>query len=146
MKNLLANRNKGFTLVELIVVIVIIAVLIAALTPAILGVIRRANESANEADGRQVMLAAATALLAGGPLIDDVYSRNRITAEIGAHSMQVGLQVRVFMDGQITTGFQIRGGGRTPHPVRDNDGGGNIVGRSTGSHVDYTIVASPTTP
>ena len=58
-KNLRKNSKKGFTLVELIVVIVIIAILIAALTPAILGVIERANETADKAEARSVMMAAS---------------------------------------------------------------------------------------
>ena len=58
-KNLRKNSKKGFTLVELIVVIVIIAILIAALTPAILGVIERANETADKAEARSIMMAAS---------------------------------------------------------------------------------------
>ena len=38
------NNNKGFTLVELIVVLVILAILAAILVPALLGYIDRARE------------------------------------------------------------------------------------------------------
>jgi prepilin-type N-terminal cleavage/methylation domain-containing protein len=58
--------NKGFTLVEMIVVIVIIAILIAAITPAALGVINRANRSADEADARNVLTVAALVVLSHG--------------------------------------------------------------------------------
>lgn len=63
MKKLMQNRKKGFTLVELIVVIVIIAILIAALTPAIMGVINRANESADRAELRVILLEAQAAAI-----------------------------------------------------------------------------------
>jgi len=58
MKKLLRSQ-KGFTLVELIIVIVIIAVLIAALLPAVLGAIERANVAADQADARTIMTAAS---------------------------------------------------------------------------------------
>ena len=51
------NNNKGFTLVELIVVLVILAILAAILVPALLGYIDRARE-------KQYVLNAKSALTA----------------------------------------------------------------------------------
>ena len=58
-RNLSKSGNKGFTLVELIIVIVIIAILIAALLPSVLGAIERANVAADQADARTIMTAAS---------------------------------------------------------------------------------------
>lgn len=49
--------NKGFTLVELIVVLVILAILAAILVPALLGYIDRAKESQYELEANAVMTA-----------------------------------------------------------------------------------------
>ena len=51
------NNNKGFTLVELIVVLVILAILAAILVPALLGYIDRARQ-------KQYVLNAKSALTA----------------------------------------------------------------------------------
>jgi prepilin-type N-terminal cleavage/methylation domain-containing protein len=51
-------NQKGFTLVELIVVIAVVAILIAAVAPAALGVINRAQRTADESDARHVLTAA----------------------------------------------------------------------------------------
>ncbi|MCL2079535.1 MAG: prepilin-type N-terminal cleavage/methylation domain-containing protein [Oscillospiraceae bacterium] len=58
-RNLSKSGNKGFTLVELIIVIVIIAILIAALLPTVIGAIERANVAADQADARTIMTAAS---------------------------------------------------------------------------------------
>ncbi len=60
------NNNKGFTLVELIVVLVILAILAAILVPALLGYIDRARE-------KQVTTNAEAALVASQGLMADAY-------------------------------------------------------------------------
>lgn len=56
------NKNKGFTLVELIVVLVILAILAAILVPALLGYIDKAKESQDIYKARN-MLQASQAVL-----------------------------------------------------------------------------------
>ncbi len=60
------KNNKGFTLVELIVVLVILAILAAILVPALLGYIDRARE-------KQVTTNAEAALVATQGLMADAY-------------------------------------------------------------------------
>jgi prepilin-type N-terminal cleavage/methylation domain-containing protein len=62
-------RNKGFTLIELMVVIAIIGILSAVLVPSYLSFVRRSNASANEQELLQVKQIMDTAILAG-----DTYS------------------------------------------------------------------------
>lgn len=54
------NDEKGFTLVELIVVLVILAILAALLIPALTGYIDKAKEKQIVAETRQVVMAAQT--------------------------------------------------------------------------------------
>ncbi len=54
------NDEKGFTLVELIVVLVILAILAALLIPALTGYIDKAKEKQVVAETRQVVMAAQT--------------------------------------------------------------------------------------
>lgn len=56
------NRNKGFTLVELIVVIVILAILAAILLPALLGYIDRAKQQKDLRKMHDIQIAATSAL------------------------------------------------------------------------------------
>ena len=61
------SNNKGFTLVELIVVLVILAILAAILVPALLGYIDRARE-------KQVTTNAEAALVAAQGKMADAYA------------------------------------------------------------------------
>lgn len=58
MKQKKTNKNKGFTLVEVIVVLVVLAILAAILVPTMIKYIDKANKKASIAECRQVVLAA----------------------------------------------------------------------------------------
>lgn len=62
MKKKLLRDNKGFTLVELIVVLVILAILIALLVPALTGYIDKAKKKTKIAECRLAVEAAQTCL------------------------------------------------------------------------------------
>ena len=64
------NNNKGFTLVELIVVLVILAILAAILVPALLGYIDRARE-------KQYVLNAKSALTAAQAELSSLYGEDK---------------------------------------------------------------------
>ena len=66
------NKDKGFTLVELIVVLVILAILAAILVPALLGYIDRAKE-------KQYVLNAKSALTATQAELSSIYGENSNT-------------------------------------------------------------------
>ena len=54
------HKNKGFTLVELIVVLVILAILAALLIPALTGYIDKAKEKKIVAETRMVVMVSLT--------------------------------------------------------------------------------------
>lgn len=62
LKNKL-NENKGFSLVELIVVIAIMVILIALLVPNVVGYISKAQDSANLSAAKSIYNAASTAVV-----------------------------------------------------------------------------------
>ena len=61
------NKNKGFTLIELIAVLVIMAIIALIVTPLVLNIVRKAKDSANkrsvDAYGKSIDLAVASYLL-----------------------------------------------------------------------------------
>lgn len=69
------KNNKGFTLVELIVVLVILAILAAILVPALLGYIDRARE-------KQYVLNAKSALTAAQAELSSLYGENKSATDI----------------------------------------------------------------
>ena len=77
--------NKGFTLVELIVVLVILAILAAILVPALLGYIDRAKGSQLLLNGKSVLTAAqAEASNAYGTATGEETIANKLTADVCA--------------------------------------------------------------
>lgn len=75
MKRLKKGDNKGFTLVELIVVLVILAILAAILVPALLGYIDRAK-------GQQIVLNARSCYTAAQAEMSSMYAKNQPISNI----------------------------------------------------------------
>ena len=73
------KNNKGFTLVELIVVLVILAILAAILVPTLLGYIDRARSEKDYSTAQTVRVAAQAA-------IDEAYGDGYKTGATGAHT------------------------------------------------------------
>ena len=75
MKRLKKGDNKGFTLVELIVVLVILAILAAILVPALLGYIDRAK-------GQQIVLNARSCYTATQAEMSSMYAKSQAVSDI----------------------------------------------------------------
>ena len=73
--------NKGFTLVEIIVVIVILAILAAILVPALLGYIDRAKQ-------QQIVLNAKSALTAAQAEMSNQYAKGGAPADVNVTSIK----------------------------------------------------------
>ncbi len=80
-KRNLKSNNKGFTLVELIVVLVILAILAAILVPALLGYI-------DQAKSKQSMINARTVLTAAQAEMSAIYGSKAVPEDIktGTHN------------------------------------------------------------
>ena len=91
------NENKGFTLVELIVVLVILAILAAILVPALLGYIDRAREKQYVLNAKSALTAAQAELSSiygeGGNLADLTDDRKEViqnTADVPGTAFTIG--------------------------------------------------------
>ena len=88
------NKNKGFTLVELIVVLVILAILAAILVPHLMGYVERANSEKNFSTAQTVRVAAQAS-------IDQAFGEKHVTY---ATSVDTKVITKVTeMDGTISS-------------------------------------------
>lgn len=69
------KNDKGFTLVELIVVLVILAILAAILLPALLGYIDRAKDQQYIVEARELMTATQAAIVEAYALHDENFQK-----------------------------------------------------------------------
>lgn len=92
------KKNKGFTLVELIVVLVILAILAAILVPALLGYVDKAKSEQLIVQGKNVMTAAQTIATEGYvscKTSNRYYWGNWTLNEPGANGVEYGNVIRV---------------------------------------------------
>lgn len=95
---LLKKKNRGFTLVELIVVIAILAILVAIAVPQMLGFQERAREQADKQMGAQVRNAIALLI-----------ANEELTAGVAAFSVGDALALTDYADGELgVTGVELQ--------------------------------------
>ena len=86
------NKNKGFTLIELIAVLVILAIIALIVTPLVLNIVRKAKDSANkrsiDAYGKSIDLAVAAYLMEKG---DFPTSVDELTIEYSGKEVVCGV-------------------------------------------------------
>lgn len=75
-------NDKGFTLVELIVVLVILAILAAILVPALLGYIDKAK-------GQQIVLNAKSCLTAAQAELSSVYAKDKLCEDLDSYKESI---------------------------------------------------------
>ena len=92
------NDNKGFTLVELIVVLVILAILAAILVPALLGYI-------DEAKQKQIVLEGKSVYTAAQALASEAYAKDKDPKDIDTGKILDMADVRAKCTG-FTIGFE----------------------------------------
>jgi type IV pilus assembly protein PilA len=95
------KNNKGFTLVELIVVLVILAILAAILIPHLMGYVERANSEKNFSTAQSVRVAAQAS-------IDQAFGEKHVTNDAGIVANTTVIKVSQ-MNGTLTQNTAIYG-------------------------------------
>lgn len=122
-------NNKGFTLVELIVVLVILAILAAILVPALLGYIDRAKK-------QQIVLNAKTYLTATQAELSSLYG-----AGVGKNAFESRkTQIQNTADVPACTEFKVKT--KAELPTEGTDGKATIDYKDGTNHDSYTVVAA----
>lgn len=116
MRNEKKMNDKGFTLVELIVVLVILAILAAILVPALLGYIDKAK-------GQQIVLNAKSCLTAAQAELSSVYAKDKSAEDLADYAESIIKTADVPCD-ELKIG------------VAKKDG---IAVDDTSEHINYTI-------
>lgn len=106
------NNNKGFTLVELIVVLVILAILAAILVPALLGYIDKAKQAQYEEEAHSILVATQA-------YETEQYAKGK-AAETSIATM------KTYIDPIVS-------------PTEVTSGTVSFTGKGTGSHGNYTV-------
>ncbi len=83
LMRLLAKDNRGFTLIELIVVIAILAVLAAVLVPTVTGQLNTAKSNALKANAHTVYTAVQMAVASGQTIADGATSNSVVNSILG---------------------------------------------------------------
>lgn len=93
--------NKGFTLVEIIVVLVILAILMAALVPSMIGFVK-------EAQGKAYVTEARSAYVALQSKVTEEYAMNNSFSDTGKYAGDIsGGSLANIMEGSFTSGAKV---------------------------------------
>lgn len=110
---LMKKNNKGFTLVELIVVLVILAILAAILVPALLGYIDRARE-------KQYVLNAKSYLTAAQAELSSLYGEGKAPTELTGRATKVQDTADVPTAGTVIVGTKAKYSSTTTPAIKAN--------------------------
>ena len=147
MKNM---RNKGFTLIELIVVIAILGVLAAVLIPSISNYVNRANLSVASKNGSVVLSAAQriNTKIGTGELssldADTIYAECGIEVSLGASAPTTDGVVMEVVDNQVQTIWSRKGDQLATWTKADGwdftvSSGGGSGGSGGGTPQEFTV-------